>query len=134
DADAGAAADAHMLEHAVVDEGERLGIARGDEQDQAAIGAGLAAVFVFGPVAVGVLRPGDNVGFHADGEIAVVDAFHGAPADIAVFALAGVIHVDARPVHGAAARQLTEGFLLHADAVLHGEDFADEIVVDDEHG
>ena len=120
-ADAGAAADPHVLEHTVIDEGERLGIARGKQEDDAAIGAWLAAVFFLGPVAVLILRPGHDVRFHADGEIAVVGALHRTPAEIAVLALAGKIHVDPRTMDRAAGRQLPERLLLHANTVLHGQ-------------
>ena len=54
DADAGAAADPHVLQNAVIDEGERLAVARRNEQDQAAIGPGSTAIFLLGPVAVRV--------------------------------------------------------------------------------
>jgi hypothetical protein len=132
-ADAGTAADAKVLQHAIVDEGERLTVAGRHQEDQAAIGPGLAAVFILGPVAVTVRRPGDNVGLHADGEIAVVRAFHGAPAEIAVLALAGEVHVDARPMDGAAGGELAEGLLLHSDAIIHGEQLRDEVVVNEKH-
>src|SRR5262249_39636723 len=121
-------------QQAVVDEGQRLGVAGRDQEDYAAIGAGLAAVFVLGPVAVGVLGPGDDVGFHADGKIAVVGALHGAPAEIAVLALAWEGHVEARPVDGAAGGELAKRLLLHANAVVHGEELRDEFIIDDEHG
>src|SRR5262249_910613 len=87
-ADAGAATDAEMLQHAVIDEGERLAVLGGEQEDHAAIGAGLTAVLLLGPVAVLVLRPGDDVGLHPDCEIAVVRALHRAPAKITVLALA----------------------------------------------
>src|SRR5262249_18470475 len=76
DAESGAAADAEMLQHAVVDEGKRLAVAGRDQEYQPAIGAGLAAVLVLAPVAGGIARPGNNVGLHADGEKAVVRALH----------------------------------------------------------
>ena len=38
-----------------------------------------------------------------------------------------------RPMDRAARRQLQERRLLHADAVVHGEQLGDEFVVDDEH-
>jgi len=44
-ADAGAAADAKLLQNAIVDEGERLAVLGRDQEDQAAIGAGLAQYF-----------------------------------------------------------------------------------------
>src|SRR3546814_18307859 len=46
DAQTRTAADAHVLERAVIDEGERLGVLGRDEQDQAAIGARFPAVLL----------------------------------------------------------------------------------------
>ncbi len=63
----------------------------------------------------------------------VVGPFHRAPAEIAVVALARHVHVDARPVHRLAGPQLQERFLLHADAIRHGEEAGDVVIVDDEH-
>src|SRR5258705_3599940 len=84
-----AAADAHMLEHAVIDEGERLAVAAREKIDDAAIGARLAAIFFLGPIAVVVLGPEDDIGLHADRHVAVIGAFHRAPAVIAVLNIAG---------------------------------------------
>ena len=76
-ADAGARADAHVLQYAIIDEGKRLGVAGRDKEDQAAIGSRLAAKFLLRPIAVRVLGPGDDVRLHADGKITVIGAFHG---------------------------------------------------------
>ena len=91
-------------------------------------------MLVFGPAAVVGLGPGDDVGLHADGEIAVVGTFHRAPAEIAVVAIAGVVHVDPRAMDRAAFGQFPKGSFLHANAVLHLQDVADGGIVDDKHG
>src|SRR5215813_5805271 len=54
---AGTAADSHMLQYTVIDEGERLAIARGEQEDESTVGAGFAAVLLLGPVAVRILWP-----------------------------------------------------------------------------
>ena len=48
-------------------------------------------------------------------------------------ALARKIHVDAGAVDGSAGGQLLEGRLQRLDAVLDGDQFADQGVIDDEH-
>ena len=131
--DAGAGADAHVLQVAVVDEGEGLGVLGADQEYEAAVRARLAAVLLLGPVAVGVLGPGDDVGLHADGEEAVTRPFHGAPAEIPVLASARHVDIDPRAVNGAAGGELGERLFLDPDGVLHGQDVVDDVVVDDEH-
>src|ERR1700733_3487825 len=98
-ADSSASSDAHVLQDAIINEGERLAVESRKQKDDAAIGARLPAIFFLGPIAVAVPGPGDDVGFHADGEIAVVRAFHRTPAKITVIALAGKIHIDARSMN-----------------------------------
>jgi hypothetical protein len=132
--DAGAAAHAKMLQHAVIDESERHAVAGRQQEDQPAISPRLAAIFLLGPVAGAVARPVDDVGLHPDREITVIGALHRAPAEITVVAFARHIHVDARPVHGAADRKLPECVFLHPDAVRHGEQGGYVVIVDDQHG
>jgi hypothetical protein len=131
-ADSGAAADPHMLQHAVVDEGERLAVACAQEQDKAGIGARLDAVF-FAPEAVLAGRPGDDIGLHADREDAVARALHRAPPVVAVLALARHIHVETRPLDRTAARHLAKRMLLRFDAFAHGQELGDDVVVNEEH-
>src|SRR5205085_6583433 len=64
---------------------------------------------------------------------AVVRSLHGTPAEVAVAPFGRHVHVDAGPMDRAAAGQLAECLLLHADAVVHGEQLRDELIVDDEH-
>src|SRR6185437_17048764 len=103
-----AGADTHVLQNAIVNERERLAVAGRQKEDDPAVRARLAAVLLLGPVAVRAPRPGDDVGFHANREIAVIRAFHRAPAEVAVVAFAGEVHVDARPMDRTAGRQLPE--------------------------
>src|SRR5262245_41684503 len=121
-ADARAAAYTHVLQHAIIDEGERLAVPRREQIDDAAIGARLAAVFLLRPIAVRMLGPEDDIGLHADGHPLVVRAFHRAPTLVAIFALAGKIESDARPVGRAAEPDLLERLLLDTDAILHGQE------------
>src|SRR5262249_52812377 len=59
--------DAHVLEMAVVDHGERLAVLGAEEKDEAAIKSGLNAVFVLDAHAV-ALGPAHDVRLHADRE------------------------------------------------------------------
>jgi hypothetical protein len=132
-ADSGAAADPHVLQHAVIDEGERLAVAGAEEQDKAGIGARLHAVFALAPEAVLADRPGDDIGLHADREDAVARALHRAPPVVAILAFARHIHVEARPLDRAAARHLAKRMLLRLDAFAHGQELGDDVVVNEEH-
>ena len=97
DADAAVGADPHVLQVAVIDEGERLAVLDRGEQDQPAEQARPRAVFLLRDDAV-VLALVDDVGLHPDGEIAGGRAaLHRAP----LVVLAGIAgrdaDVDARP-------------------------------------
>jgi len=80
-----------MLDIAIVDDRQRLTIFRTQQKDQAAIGPRLNAVFVLDHPVRLIPRPGDDVGLHANREHPMAAAFHGPPAVIAVFAIAGRI-------------------------------------------
>jgi hypothetical protein len=69
DANAAVAANPHMLQMAVVDEGQRFAILDRCEQDQATKEAGTRAVFLLRHHAV-VIGLIDHVGFHPDGKVA----------------------------------------------------------------
>ena len=62
-----------------------------------------------------------------------MSAFHRAPAVIAVLEVAGHIEVDSRAMNCAAIGQLLERFLLHPDAIRHGQELGNIVVVDDQH-
>ena len=48
--------------------------------------------------------------------------------------IAGRTDRIARAMNGAAGGQFAEGFLLGAQAVVHGEDFRNDVIADDQHG
>ena len=133
DADPRAAADPHMLDVTVIDKGQRLAVPGAHQHDDAAPGAGFDTVFFFGPVAAFVGGPVHHVRLHADREETVIGALHRAPAPVTVLTVARHVHVDAGPVNRTARGQFPEGLFLRGDAVLHGEDFGDDFIIDDQH-
>src|SRR5262249_5709316 len=95
-AEPGARADAHVLEHAVVDDRERLPVSHAEDHDEAAVRARLHAILFFGHA----VAPVDDVGLHADREDAdlAARALHRAPAGITRRALPP--HPDIPPPPG----------------------------------
>ena len=132
-ADARRRAHPHVLQMAVIEDRQRFAIVGAEQQHQAAIGAGLHAIFLLRPAAVRVLRPGHDVGFQPHRMHAIGGAFDRAEAVIAVLAFAGHKGVDARPRHRGAGQHAGEGALLHGDAVFRGQDGGDHVVVDQQH-
>src|SRR5581483_2550532 len=131
-AEPGACADAHVLEHAVVDDRERLAVAHAEDHDEAAVCAGLHAIFFFGH-AVG---PVDDVGLHADREDAdlAARALHRAPAVVAVGALRRHPDIHARTVDRVAFQKIVVAGLQRFEAAFHVEQLLDILVVDQQHG
>jgi hypothetical protein len=95
--------------------------------------ARLDTVFLRGAVALVGLGPGHDIGLHADGEVAAIGAFHGAPAPIAVLAVARHVDVDARPRHGFPDRGLFQRVLLHGNDIGHVEHLLGHFVVNEQH-
>ncbi len=125
-------AHAHMLQHAVVDDGERLaGLDRG-EQHEAAEGSGAHAILLLrdDPVAFALVH---DVGFHADGEVARGrSALHRSPLVGLSSVAGGNADVDARAADRFAHREPRVGFLERLDDEVHAEDLRHVAVVDDE--
>ena len=123
-----------MLDYAVIHHRQRLAVIGAEQKHKAAIGTRLYTVFFFGPVAVLVLGPCHDVGFHANREDAVVVAFHRAPAVIAVLDCRGRrIHVAARTMGSRSLDKLPERPFQTRDCVLHGENLFDHIVMNKKH-
>ena len=116
-----------MLQIAVVHQRERLGVARAEEKNQAAIAPAFHAVFVFDHEAI-LIFPGEHIGFHAYGKNAELPrrAFHRAPAVIMRFLRH--IEIDARPIAGALLVQFAIGVFHRGDAGFHVENLLNLLI------
>ena len=88
-----------MLQVAVIDEGQRLAVLDGRQQDQSAVKPRPHAILFLRDDTV-VFRFVDDVGLHANGEVAGGrSTLHRAPLVIARRIAGGNANVDARPAH-----------------------------------
>ena len=131
-ADAAVGADAHMLEHAIVDECERLAVAHAGEKDQAAIEPRLDAVsFVNAAAAMFALK--HDVGFHPDREITSCGtALHRAPLVGQADLRSRDLDIDPRSAYRLSGDEVCIRHFQHLDRVRHGENTGDIVVVDDQ--
>src|SRR6185503_9323407 len=103
-------------------------------QDQPAIGPGLDAVLFLCPGAV-VLLLVDDIGLHADGEIAAGRAaFHAAPLVDLARHLGGDLHVRARFAHRIRGDELAVSLVERVDGSAHREQLRHVGIADDQHG
>ena len=121
-----------MLQHAVVDEGQRLAGLDGGEQDQPTEQTRPRAIFLLRGDAV-ICGFIDHIRFHPDGEIARGrTALHRAE----LVVLGGIggrdAHVDAGPAHRFLGRDLQIGRLQRRDGIGHRQHLADIVIVDDQ--
>ena len=116
-----------MLQIAVVHERQRFGVARAEQENQAAVPAALHAIFVFDHEAV-LIFPGEHVRFHANRENAELarGAFHRAPAIIV--RLVRHVEIDARPVTRALLVKLPVSVFHRLDGGFHVEHLLDMFV------
>ena len=135
DADAAVRPHPHMLQVAVVDEGERLTVLDRGQQDQPAIEPRPQAIFLLRDDAI-VFGLVDDVGFHPDREISRGRAsLHRAPLVVPGRIPGRNADVDARPADCLVGGKLEVGFLQCRERRLHRQQFLDHRVVDDErHG
>src|SRR6185369_4232396 len=125
--------DARELGQPVIEDRERLAALDVGEEDEAAINAGLDAIFPLGASAVVFLLV-DDVRLHADGEIAAGGAAFDAAPLIDLSGLLGRDHdVGARLAHSVGGDELTIGLIERVDGLAHGEQPGHIRIADDQH-
>ena len=131
-ADAAVGADAHMLQHAVIDQGEGLAVAHAGEKDQAAIKPWPDAVSIVNTAAA-MLAFVHDVGFHPDREIAPCGAaLHRAPLIGQTGLRSGNLDIDPRSAHRLSGSEIRVRPFQHLDRVRHRENTRDILVVNDQ--
>ena len=114
---------------AIVDETERLAVSAVKQHDQPAPSARFDAVLFLCARAVAV-RPGDDVGLHADGENAAGRAFRRAPPVVTRIELARHVHVETRAFQEFASFGLLKRTFENGNSLLNGENPAHDVVMD----
>ena len=134
DADPSVGANTHVLEHAVVDQRERLTVLDAGEEDQPAIGSWLDTIPFLHTRAV-VLALVHDVRLHTDREISACGpTLHRAPLVDYARLIGRNLDIDPRAADGIASGQkIRVGPLQHLDRVRHRQHARDIGVVDDQH-